>query len=167
MSTSFRKPQTTVFRSFLYLNGDEVINALSSLEGGDVKEVLTRVAKEGGSDLGGELDVKVAKGHAGKRKARRFEEELLRKRTEHSAATALLKNLHDAKAIGMIEGDYDASVHQELEEHMLIQFLAEVHLHPVHQVIAVGADSRRPPASSVSPERTHARSLSQSRCWRS
>jgi ribosomal protein L12E/L44/L45/RPP1/RPP2 len=140
MASRFQKPSSRVFRSYVYLNGDEVLNALSALEGGDIDEVLTRMGEEGGGEVGGELDLKVAKGRAGKRRARRYEEEIRKKRTEHSATTALLKRLHDEDAIGVLEGDYDEGVYRELEEHMLIQLVAELHIHPLHQVIAAARE---------------------------
>lgn len=38
MANELRKPKTKLYKSFLYLNGDEVINSLSGLEGGDIDE---------------------------------------------------------------------------------------------------------------------------------
>ena len=137
MTTTFHKPKTRLFRSILYLNGPDVINALSGLEGGDVDEVLVRRASEGGSDLGGELDLKAAKGRAARKRANRLEEELRRRRTEQSALSALLKRLHDEEAIGVVDGDYDASVYSELEEQMLVELTAPIRIHPWHQVVSV------------------------------
>jgi hypothetical protein len=137
VESHFRKPTTQLFRSYLYLNGDEVINALSALEGGEIDEVLTRSGDEGGGEVRGEINLKVAKGSGAKRKARRYEEEMRKKRTEHSATTALLKRLHEEDAIGILEGDYDESVYQELGESMVIEFTADLQIHPLHQGLAM------------------------------
>jgi hypothetical protein len=132
---TLKKPRQSVFRSFLYLDGDRVINSLSALEGGDIDEVLTRVGEDGGGELGGELGVSGAKLKGSRRKGRKFEEEVRRKRTEHSAATTLLKTLHEQEAIGLIQGPYGQEIHSELEDHMLLEFQASIRIHPLHQVI--------------------------------
>ena len=136
MPGSLKKPKQRVFRSFLYLNGDEVINSLSGLEGGDIDEVLTRVGEEGDGELGGEIRAGPAKAKGGRKKTRKFEEEIRRKRTEHSAATTLLRKLHEQDAVGVIEGAYGAEVHPELDEHMLLEFQASIRIHPLHQMIS-------------------------------
>jgi len=138
ITPEFKKPEQKLYTRFLYLNGDEVINSLSALEGGDVDEVLTRQGEEGTGELGGEIDAKVLKGKAGKKRARRFEEEMRRKRTVHSATSTLLRKLREANAIGVIGGDYDATVYEQLEEHMLIEFQAGLRIHPAHQTVSAG-----------------------------
>jgi hypothetical protein len=132
------KPRTSLYRSFLYLNGDEVINSLSALEGGDVDEVLIRQGSEGGGELGAELGVGPAKAKGGRKRSHKFEEEMRRKRTQHSATAVLLKRLHDEDAIGVIEGDYGEDVYSDLEENLLLEFRAEIRQHPLHQVISAG-----------------------------
>jgi hypothetical protein len=136
MASGLTKPKSKLFRSFLYLNGDEVLNALAGLEEGGIEEVLTRSAEEGGSELGGEIGVPAAKGKAGKKRSKRVEEEIRRKRTEHSAATTLYRRLHEEEAIGRLEETYGPEAHDELEEHMLLEFKAEIRVHPLHQVVA-------------------------------
>ena len=136
MAGTLKKPRQRVYRSFLYLDGDEVLNSLSGLEGGEVDEVLTRIGEEGGGELGAELGAGPVKAKGGRKRGRKFEEEILRKRTEHSAATALLRLLHEQEAIGVIEGDYGTDVYDELEDHMVLEFQAEVRIHPLHQVIS-------------------------------
>lgn len=136
MAGTLRKPKTQAYRSFLYLNGDEVINSLSALEGGDIDEVLTRTADGGGRELGGELNVGAAKGKGGRKRTRRSEEEIRRKRTEHSAAALLLRKLRDDDAIGVVEGEYGPDVYADLTEHMLLEFQAEIRIHPLHQVVS-------------------------------
>lgn len=138
MEARLKKPKTQAYRSFLYLDGDEVINSLAALEGGDVDEVLVRRGEEGGSDLGGDVNLGAAKAKGARKRGRKFEEELRRKRTLHSAAALLLGKLHDQEAIGVLEGDYGQTVYNELDEHMLLEFKAEIRIHPLHQVISAG-----------------------------
>lgn len=136
MTGALRKPKARLFRSFLYLDGDEVINSLSGLEGGAIDEILTTEGEEGSGDVGAQLGVTGAKAGASKKRSRKFEEEVRRKRTEHSAATLLLSKLHDEEAIGIVEGNYGAAVYNELEEHMLLEFKAQIRIHPLHQVVS-------------------------------
>jgi hypothetical protein len=130
-----KKPQAKLYKSFLYLNGDEVINSLSALQGGDIDEVLTRSGEEGTGELGGEIGIASVKAKGGKKRSRKYEEEVRRKRTEHSAAALLLDKLHAEEAIGIVQGDYGPSVYQDLEEHMLLEFQAGVRIHPLHQTV--------------------------------
>jgi hypothetical protein len=147
---TLRKPETKLHRRFLYLDGDDVINMLSALEGGDVDEILTRTGEDASSGKGGEIDLKVAKGKGSKNKTRRFEEEMKRKRTTHSATTALLRKLHEANAVGVLDGDYDAEIYAELEPHMLLEFKANIRIHPLHQAIsAIRALVKSGPALGV------------------
>lgn len=136
MPSSLRKPTQRLYRSFLYLDGDAVINSLSGLEGGDIDEVLTRSEQEGGGEIGGELAAGPVRGKAGKKRSKRYEEEVRKKRTEHSAATLLLKKLHEADAIGVIAGEYGPEEHADLEDHMVIEFQGNVVIHPLHQMIS-------------------------------
>jgi hypothetical protein len=133
---TLKKPETKLHRRFLYLDGDDVINMLSALEGGDVDEVLTRTGEDATSGKGGEIDLKVAKGKGLKNRTRRFEEEMKRKRTTHSATTALLRKLHEANAIGVLDGDYDSTIYPELEPQMMLEFQATVRVHPIHQAVS-------------------------------
>lgn len=136
MASKLHKPKAQLYRSFLYLNGNQVVNSLAALQGGEIDEVLTRSGEEGKGGVGGELGASPVKGKAGKTRSRKFEEEVRRKRTEHSAATLLLEKLHEEEAIGIIEGDYGPGLHDELEENMLIEFQADVVIHPLHQTIS-------------------------------
>lgn len=52
MVTGFKKPESTLYRNFLYLNSNDTINFLSGLQGGDVDQVLLRTADDGGYGLG-------------------------------------------------------------------------------------------------------------------
>ena len=135
MPGTLRKPTRQAHRSSLYLNADEVSNSLAAFEGGDIEGVLTRTAEETGGGVEGGVDAKVFKGKAGRNRSRRLEEEVRRRRTEHSAASLLLEKLHDDDAIGVVEGDYGPDVYAQLDEQMLLEFRAELRIHPLHQVV--------------------------------
>lgn len=135
LATGFKKPETQLYRSFLYLNGSEVLNSLAAVEGGAIDEILTRTGEEGGGDLGGEVGVGPVKAKGGRKRSRKLEEEIRRKRTEHAAATLLLKELHERGAIGVLDGPFGPEVHDQLEEHMLLELEAKIRIHPLHQVV--------------------------------
>lgn len=132
---TLRRPTRQAHRSSLYLNADEVSNSLAAFEGGDIEGALTRMAEETGGGVEGGVDAKVFKGKAGRNRSRRLEEEVRRRRTEHSAASLLLEKLHDDDAIGVVEGDYGPDVYAQLDEQMLLEFRAELRIHPLHQVV--------------------------------
>lgn len=137
MVTGFKKPESTLYRNFLYLNSNDTINFLSGLQGGDVDQVLLRTADDGGYGLGGGVTAGPIKAEAKKNKNRRREEEILLKRTMHSAATTMLQKVHDAKAIGVIDGPYGPEIRDQLEENMLLEFKAEIRVHPLHQAVNI------------------------------
>ncbi|MDQ3240695.1 MAG: hypothetical protein M3515_01495 [Actinomycetota bacterium] len=160
MAGTLKKPKTQAHRSSLYLNADEVSNSLAAFEGGDVEEVLTRVAEETGGGLEGGIDAKVVKGKGGRNRSRRLEEDVKRKRTEHSAASLLLEKLHEEDAIGIIEGAYGPGLYQELDEQMLLQFRGELRIHPLHQVVSA-ARGFLAAASSYGASRDEIREMKQ------
>lgn len=136
----FKKPKKGSYRRFLFIDGNEAVNSLSALEGGSIEEILSRAADEGsgGGEFGAGIGFSGAKveGKLGKTKARKYEEEILRKRTEHSAITLLLEKLHGKGEIGRI-GSYTPDVHDQIEEDELYEFRAEIRLHPFHQFVSV------------------------------
>lgn len=138
--TGFRKPKKGSYRRFLFIDGNEAVNSLSALEGGSIEEILSRAADEGsgGGEFGAGIGFSGAKveGKIGKNKARKYEEEILRKRTEHSAITLLLEKLHNNEEIGDIEA-YTPDVHEQIEEGELYEFKAEIRMHPFHRFVSV------------------------------
>src|SRR5215208_4132163 len=137
MVTGFKKPQSMLYRNFLYLNSNDAINFLSSLQGGDVDQILLRRADDAGHGFGGGVTAGPIKAEAKRNKNRKQGEELLLKRTIHSAATTLLQKVHDAKDIGVIEDQYSPEIREQLEENMLLVFKAEIRVHPLHQAVNV------------------------------
>jgi hypothetical protein len=140
--SSFKKPKSSIYKRFLYIDENEVLNSLSGIEGGAIDEILQRMGEEGGSGLGIDIGANLpgvgsAKAGANKKKAQRLEEEIRRKRTVHSATVALLDKLHEDEAIGIIEGPYTPEIYEQLEENMPLQFEAEIRVHPLHQLVSV------------------------------
>jgi hypothetical protein len=127
----FIAPKTAAFKQFVILDAEGVVAALSAIDGGQVDEILTRSATEGGSSLGGELDAKVAKGRAKRAKTRKVEEEMRLARTRHSAAAKLIEALEAQEAIGIVEGPFDKEIFAQVESGMVLLFKAELHLHPL------------------------------------
>lgn len=140
--SNFRKPKTSTHKRFLYTDEDDVLSSLSALEGGAIDEILQTAGTEsaGGGGLQGTVNIPGVGGvggHGGKNKAARLEEEIRRRRTVYSATVALLDNLHKNEAIGVVEGNYTPAVYDDLEENMVIEFQAEIRIHPLHQLVNV------------------------------
>jgi len=129
----FKKPKQNIFKKYLYLDSEQVLNALSSLQGGDVDEVLTRTTDAKDGEFGVSVGAGPIRGKSGRKHADNYQEEMTRKRTEHSAATLLLTKLNDADAIGRLTR-FGAVEHAQLEQGMLLEFSADLRLHPLHQV---------------------------------
>jgi len=72
MAGTLKKPKKQAHRSSLYLNADDVSNSLAAFEGGDVEEVLTRIAEETAGGLEGGVDAKVVKGKKARNRSRRL-----------------------------------------------------------------------------------------------
>lgn len=135
----FTPPKSDHFKRFIAIDTASVSAALAALDGGAVSEVLTRTTDGGDSGLGGELGVRGAKVSARRSKERKVEEELRRVRTEHSAASSLVDRLRDAEAVGEVDGGLEDVITDDLGVGMVIHFVADVVLHPLHQT-AVMAD---------------------------
>jgi len=129
----FTPPKTATFKQFVILDGDGVVSALSAIDGGQIDEILTRSAEEHGGEAGGEINVKVAKGGGKRAKGRKVEEEIRRARTRHATAAKLLETLHAQESVGVVDGPLDMDVAGQLEAGMVLQFRAELRLHPLHQ----------------------------------
>jgi hypothetical protein len=128
-----------IYRRFLYLDSDGVMNSLSSLEGGDIDEVLERIlsVKEGHAGLA--LDVWAANISAGGKLDKESELKWTRRRTVHSAITTLLAALDQQHEIQRFD---HVPRPDELDENMLIEFRG---------TISLGA-GRRPSENGQSPD---------------
>jgi hypothetical protein len=129
----FSPPKRSAFKQFVILDADGVVAALSAIDGGQIDEILTRSADEGGGEVGAELDVRVAKASGKRAKTRKVEEEIRRARTRHATAAKLLESLHAQEALGVVDGPLDLEVAEQIAEGMVLQFRADLRLHPLHQ----------------------------------
>lgn len=139
----FKKPDRKArgkFSDFLYLDGEQTADSLSTLEGGLIGELRSVSEEEssngkgisGGLSFGG---VGVS-GNFAKDKRMRYEEEVLRKRTGYSQVTTLLEKLRELGALGTIS-EYTPEVYGQVEPGELYEFKAEIRLHPFHQFVSL------------------------------
>lgn len=133
----FKPAKTEALRSFVVLDSEAVLSGLSALDGGAVDEILTRTTDDDATQIGGHIGGRAAKAQAGKNRGRKVEEELRRRRTEHSAAAALIDRLADLEAIGEVDGWLNEEVASQLTPGDTIRVRGEVLLHPLHQVDAM------------------------------
>lgn len=133
----FTPAKSEALRTFVVLDSEAVLSGLAALDGGAVDEILTRTTEDRASQLGGHVGGRAAKAKAGRNRARKVEEELRRRRTEHSAAAALIDGLSEAEAIGEIDGALDEEVAELLTPGDTIRVRGEIQLHPLHQVDAM------------------------------
>lgn len=141
--TEFREPRRGTgggYATFLYLDGKQVVESLSSMEGGYIKEVTSKSAEEvdKGSGISGTLGVSGVKAEASASKDRklRYEEEFIRNRTNYSTVTTLLKKLREDELMGHI-GFYSPEAHVRMQEGDLYEFRARIRFHPFHSVAYV------------------------------
>jgi hypothetical protein len=138
--SEFKKPKKGLYRRYLFIDGNEAINSLSALEGGAIEQILSRSAQEDNRDRGlaGQLGAGPAKLSAkrGGKNLQRYEEEVFRKRTEHSAISLLLQKLHDKEEIGVIS-EITPEVYAEIDEDELYEFRARIRLHPLHELVPI------------------------------
>ncbi len=129
--------KSEVLRTFVVLDSDAVLSGLSALDGGAVDEILTQVTADTGTELGAQVGVRGVKGMGGRHRGRKVQEELRRRRTEHSAAAGLIDRLSDAEAIGEIDGALDDEVSTALVPGDTIRVRGKVVMHPLHQADAM------------------------------
>jgi hypothetical protein len=133
VTVPFTPPKSTAFKQFVILDHDGVVAALSALDGGQIDEILMKSADEHGGSMGAEVDVKVAKGGGKRNKTRRIEEEMRVTRTRHAAAAKLIEALLERESVGVVHGEFDTEVMDQVSAGMVLQFRGELHLHPLHK----------------------------------
>ena len=141
MNNGFKRPsKRELYKRFLFIDGNDAVNSLAGIEEGSIESVLSKFAHENSKGREGEGTlgygpVKV-RGKGGKNNLQKYEEEVLRKRTEHAAISLLLDKLRGNDEIGVIE-EYTPKVYEQVEENELYEFKAEIRLHPLHQLVTV------------------------------
>ncbi len=141
MNNGFKKPsKRELYKRFLFIDGNDAINSLAGIEEGSIESVLSKSAQENSKGREGEgtLGYGPAKIRAkgGKNNLQKYEEEVLRKRTEHAAISLLLDKLRENDEIGVIE-EYTPEVYEQIDENELYEFKAEIRLHPFHQLVTI------------------------------
>lgn len=134
---SFKPPKTDALRHFVVLDAEFVMSGLAALDGGAIDEILTTVSEDTQSQRGAEVAAKVVKAHGGRNKTRQVQEEIRKKRTEHSAAATLVDRLTELEAIGVVDGAFDEDVAGAVEPGMTVRVRGELALHPLHQADAM------------------------------
>jgi len=127
----FRAPNRRVrgrFASFLYLDAQQTVDALSALEGGLIEELRNSSEKESNKT---HADASQSENERTLR-----EEEFLRQRTGYSQITILLDKLRELGSLGTI-GRYSPEVYEQIQEGDLYEFKADIRLHPFHQFVSV------------------------------
>jgi hypothetical protein len=79
-----------VLRTYLYVDSDQVLNALSSFQGGRIDEVRRTIVREGGANISAKVPVWLAQIEAGAQGTRRIEDQIVIKPMFESALTMLL-----------------------------------------------------------------------------
>jgi hypothetical protein len=135
----FTAPKVDAFRRFVVLDASAILAALSALDGGAVDEILTKRTGDTGREVGAEVGIDPIKVRGKRGKTQRVEEEMRRVRTEHSAASALIDQLDEREAVGVLDGVLDDAALSAIRPGMVVQLHAAVSLHPVFQIDAVMA----------------------------
>ena len=133
----FKPAKHEALRSFVVLDSEDVLSGLSALDGGLVDEILTRRTDDDVKDRGLQVGGKGTSAKANRNRGQKVEEEMRRRRTEHSAAAALIDGLTEREAIGEIDGALDEEVAAQLTPGDTVRLRGEVRLHPLHQADAM------------------------------
>lgn len=129
-----------VYRHFLYLDGDEVLNALSGILGGEEADRLESVVNELGGNTGAKfslLGVGVQFGAKGSRQTKR---ELRLRATIHSRVQRFLDEIEERHGVGKVESPAQL---RAAYEGMLVEFRAYLHSLGGNQELIVASTPTR------------------------
>jgi hypothetical protein len=98
-----------IFRRFLYLDGDVVLNALAGLQGGDATEILESSLKAVGGNAGLTFSVLGAGITFGGKRSRETRREVHLRQTVHSAVSVLLDKLYTEDGVGLLTAETDVT----------------------------------------------------------
>jgi len=115
VSSSVTERPPAQFRHFIYLDSDEVLNALSAVQGGAIDEAVDEVVRAGGSNVGFSLKVGGQGLQAGAKNSTQIKNSLTRRQTTHAAIAALLYTLRQ-------QIKHLPIVNEGFEENDLVQF---------------------------------------------
>jgi hypothetical protein len=89
-----------VLRTYLYVDSDQVLTALSSFHGGQIDEIRRTIVREGAGNIGIKLPAWLAQIDAGAKGSRRVEDQIVIKPMVESALTMLLDRLENKQKVG-------------------------------------------------------------------
>jgi hypothetical protein len=118
-----KRPRAT-YRRFLYLDSEDIVNSLSSVQGGLVEKATERVLESAGKNLGGSLAAGGARLELGGKKGRDVERQMELRQTVHFAVSALLDELEGAREIVHASAVGLGSI----EENALLELHADLYL---------------------------------------
>jgi hypothetical protein len=112
-----------LYRHYLYLDAGEILNALAGMEGGEEESRVTTKVTELGGNVGVKFALFGADVSVGGKGGKKLRDELKLKRTIHSAAGSLIKQLTEGNGIVEIRtpGDLD-----RVYETLVVKFDAEL-----------------------------------------
>jgi hypothetical protein len=116
-----------VYRRFIYLDGDQVLSALSGLGIDQVDEVFETSVTAGGGDFRAGIAVSAAQIGFSRGRKREIQKQLTRRQTIHSWVNVLLATLKDNGGLAQL----DPAAIATLTENKLVQFDADIDLLPL------------------------------------
>lgn len=111
-----------VYRHFLYLDGDDLLNGLTGVLGGEETERLDAVVKDVGGDAGANLSILGVGLSLGGKTNRQTRREVHLRATIHSQVDRFLKALEERNGLVDVEGGLG-----DLTDGMLVRFPARLH----------------------------------------
>jgi len=121
------EPATTskpMYRRFVYLDADEIMNSLSSVEGGAVEKATKRILQNSGADVAASFELGGMKLQLGGRNGKEVERQVELRQTIHSGMSALLQALSESRQIRRLRENGEA----DFAENTLVEFDAHVYL---------------------------------------
>ncbi len=111
-----------MYKRFLYLDGEAVINALALIRGGEAEQVVRRIRNEKSGTAGVKLAFWAAEIQLGGKRGKAIEDEVVLKQTVHAAVGELLRELDSEMR------HFDGPIKiDEIEENDLVDFRTEIH----------------------------------------
>jgi hypothetical protein len=120
------RPESSLYRHFLYVDTQEVLNGLSCFEKGSTEEHIAKIIHSGGADLKLAMSTLIGTIEFGGKGSRTIEDQFRRKATIYSSVTALLQHMRDSKDLKQI----DVTREFDFGENDVIEFAGDLELSP-------------------------------------
>lgn len=149
-------PSRALYRRYLYLDVDEILNALACLEGGEVAAFTDRVLQESGRNLKASFGNNMIGFELGGQGRRQVEQHMRRMRTTHSAITELLRRLRESGDLMNADAKPDGKPVQ-IVENDLVEFSGTIRIWPTPMPVLPPTlsffDFFRPPVDALTQRR--------------